>query len=99
MTNITIDYGQLTATAARLGHGQSQLEATLRELKATVDGLVASGFTTERASSAFQLAYDEFTTGATRVVSGLQGMAHFLHATADSFGQTDASLAGALRGA
>jgi WXG100 family type VII secretion target len=98
MPNVDVSYEELSGTAARLARGRIDLEDTLGELQRLVGGLVADGFVTDRASSAFQSAYDEFTVGASRAIGGLDGMAQFLRASAEAFARTDDGLAAALRG-
>ena len=62
-----------------------------------VGDLVASGFVTDAASGAFNDSYTQFTTGATQMVGGIQGLSDFLNAAADALGNTDSELANAIR--
>ena len=58
--------------------------------------LVQDGFTTTRASGAFDASYTEFTTGATKTVQGIEGMASFLEKAAQALQSTDEQLASQL---
>ena len=79
--------------ATRLRNGQQDLESKLNELRSLVQQLVQNGFTTSRASGAFDSSYQEFTQGATRTVRGIDGMADYLNKAAQALQQTDEELA------
>lgn len=98
MANVNVTYQELTNTATRLTSGQQEIEQKLGELKKLVDSLIAEGFQTDKASGAFGTSYTEFTTGASKTIGGLEGMAQFLKATADAFTQVDDQLSSALKG-
>ena len=93
MANLNVTYDQMTDAATRLRAGQSDLEAKLNELRSLVNQLVQDGFTTSRASGAFESSYEQFTTGATRTVQGIDGMAQFLEKAAQALQSTDEQLA------
>lgn len=82
----------------RLSSGQTEIEQKLSELKKLVDNLIAEGFQTDKASGAFQTSYDEFTTGATKTIQGLEGLSSFLKSSADAFDQVDQQLSSAIKG-
>ena len=86
-------YDAYEGAATRLRAGQSDLEAKLNELRSLVNQLVQDGFTTSRASGAFESSYEQFTTGATRTVQGIDGMAQFLEKAAQALQSTDEQLA------
>ena len=96
MANLNVTYDQMNSAASRLRDGQNELEANLQRLRQLVAQLVQDGFTTSRASGAFDASYTEFTTGATKTVQGIEGMAQFLVKAADTLKQTDEELAKAL---
>src|SRR5690554_402315 len=96
MANIHVTYEQLDHAVAQLRGGQEELEATLMRLRTLVSELVNNGFTTTRASGAFDLASEEFTNGARQTVAGLQSMALFLTGAAQTLRQTDEQLARAI---
>jgi WXG100 family type VII secretion target len=98
MPNVNVTYEEMQSAAAQLKNGQSTLEQELNRLKQLIDNLVASGFTTDTASGAFQSTYEKFTQGSIQTISGLEGMSEFLTRAADTMQQTDASLARAISG-
>lgn len=75
-----------------------EIEEKLSELKKLVDNLIAEGFQTDKASGAFQTSYEEFTTGATKTIQGLEGLSSFLTSSADAFEQVDQQLSSAIQG-
>lgn len=98
MANVNVTYDELRNVATQLRNGQQQLTDTLHQLKAQVDNLVASGFVTDQASGAFQGSYEQFTTGTTQAVSGLEGLSSFLDQAAQTLSDVDAQLAAGIRG-
>jgi WXG100 family type VII secretion target len=98
MANVNVTYQELSDTASKLSNGQADIEGKLSELKGSVDQLIAAGFQTDKASGAFASAYDEFTSGATKTIEGLEGMSKFLKAAADAFTQVDDQLSSAIKG-
>ncbi len=50
-----------------------------------------------RCSSQFGASYAQLSTGATTMIQGLAGMAQYLDAAVEAFGETDAQLAASLR--
>lgn len=98
MANLNVTYDQMTGAASRLRAGQSDLESKLNELRSLVNQLVQDGFTTSRASGAFESSYEQFTTGATRTVQGIDGMAQFLEKAAQALQSTDEQLASQIGG-
>ena len=63
MTNLNVTYDQMHSAATRLRNGQQDLESKLNELRSLVQQLVQNGFTTSRASGAFDSSYQEFHPG------------------------------------
>ncbi len=96
MANLNVTYDQMNSAASRLRDGQNELEANLQRLRQLVAQLVQDGFTTSRASGAFDASYTEFTTGATKTVQGIEGMASFLEKAAQALQSTDEQLASQL---
>ena len=93
MTNLNVTYDQMHSAATRLRNGHQDLESQLNELRSLVQQLVQNGFTTSRASGAFDSSYQEFTQGATRTVKGIDGMADYLNKAAQALQETDEQLA------
>lgn len=98
MANLNVTYDQMDQAASRLRTGQGQLETQLQQLKELVSQLVQDGFTTSRASGAFDAAYTEFNTGAAKTISGIEGMASFLNRASEAMKSTDEQLAGQIGG-
>ncbi len=98
MANVNVTYDEMQGAATRLRAGQQQATETLQHLQQQVDELVAGGFVTDQASGAFQESYQEFTSGTTQAVAGIEGMAHFLEQAAQTLQDVDAQLAAGLRG-
>lgn len=96
MANLNVTYDEMQSAATRLRTGQGELETKLNELRSLVQQLVQSGFTTSRASGAFNASYEQFTVGATRTVQGIEGMSSFLEKAAQALQSTDEQLASSL---
>ena len=56
MANLNVTYDQMQSAATRLRNGQNDLQTKLNELRSLVQQLVQNGFTTSRASGAFDTA-------------------------------------------
>jgi WXG100 family type VII secretion target len=95
--NVNVTYAEMQSAARQLQAGEQTIEGDLTKLKHLVDNLVASGYVTDTSSKHFQDSYTQFTSGATRMIQGLTGMAQYLDAAVKAFGDTDAQLAAALR--
>lgn len=98
MANVNVTYDEMRTAATQLRNGQQQLTDTLHQLKGLVDSLVSQGFVTDQASGAFQTSYEQFTTGTTQAVSGIDGMAGFLDQAAQTLSDVDSQLAAGIRG-
>jgi len=96
MANLNVTYEEMTSAAGRLTTGKDDIVGKLNELKSLVDGLVSGGYVTEKSSVAFSNAYQEFTTGATKTIEGLEGMSSFLKSASQALADTDQQLASAL---
>ena len=96
MANVNVAYEDLETVSSQLGSGQEELTNILDKLKGQVDQLVSSGFVTDKASGAFQSSYEQFTTGATETIEGLDGMSQFLTKTQEALSDLDTQLASAL---
>jgi WXG100 family type VII secretion target len=77
----------------KLRSGQAEITDKLQSLQKFVQDLVNSGYVTDRSSKQFDQSYSEFTSGATKTIEGLEGMAKFLENAADAFQQADEDLA------
>jgi WXG100 family type VII secretion target len=97
MANLNVTYADMEAAAKQLQSGEAQIESDLTRLKNLIDNLVASGYITDLSSKQFDASYTEFSTGATKMIQGLNGMAAYLDSAAKAFHETDSSLASALK--
>lgn len=97
MANINVTYADMQDAAKRLTAGQSDIESKLTELKNLVNNLVTGGYVTDTSSKAFDASYTEFNEGATKTISGIEGISQYLTAAADALQSTDEELAKALK--
>jgi len=98
MANINVTYSDMHEAAKGIAAGQGDIEVKLQQLKNLVDSLVTGGYVTDSSSKAFDSAYTEFNGGATKTISGLEGISQYLTAAADALMSTDEELAKALKG-
>ena len=98
MANVHVDYEQVQSAYTRLSAGQQETDALLKRLKAQIDNLVASGFVTDVASGKFHQSYQQWNTGATNVMAGLEGMSSFLKTVIEQHRQLDSQLGQASGG-
>lgn len=96
MANLAVDYSAMQETSSSLQAGEQDLISILNDLKAKVDQLVADGFVTDKASGAFQAAYEQFNSGATQTVQGLEGVVAYLNKAQESMSALDSDLASSL---
>ncbi|WP_234313574.1 WXG100 family type VII secretion target [Streptomyces sp. NBRC 109706] len=98
MSDMDVTYDDMQEAGDRLIDERDQIDQKLSSLQSYIDNLVQTGFVTSRASRAFDESYREFTTGARRVIEGLEGMGTYLKTAADTYRETDEGLEGAIRG-
>ncbi len=99
MANINVTYEDIRNAATKLTSGKDEIISRLGDMDALVNNLVASGFTTDHASVAFDNAFDEFVRGSRQTIEGLEGLANFLRSAADQMHDTDQGLANSIRNA
>lgn len=97
MANVNVTYQEMRDQATKLSNARQEIEGQLQQLKSQVDQLVSGGFVTDTASAAFQGSYDEFNTGASKTIEGLEGMGEYLNKAAEAFQNVDSELASALK--
>jgi WXG100 family type VII secretion target len=95
--NLNVTYGDMQSAAGQLRAGEQQINSDLVRLKKLIDNLVVSGYITDSSSKQFQASYEEFNSGATKMIAGLNGMGQYLDAAAKAFQETDTQLASALK--
>jgi WXG100 family type VII secretion target len=93
--SITVKYEDLQKTSSALRAGNDELTTALARMRAVVESLVASGFVTDVASTRFRDSYEQWNTGATNMIQGLQGMSAFLDQAVARHQQLDTELGGA----
>jgi WXG100 family type VII secretion target len=98
VADVNVTYGEMQSAANQLRAGEQQIESDLARLKKLVDNLVSSGYVTDSSSKQFEASYTEFSTGATKMIQGLNGMGQYLDSAAKAFQETDTQLASALKG-
>jgi WXG100 family type VII secretion target len=96
--NVSVTYQEMQEAAKQLRNGQAEIQEKLGQLQKLVQSLVNGGFVTDRASKQFDQSYNEFSSGATRTMEGLDGMGLYLERAADAFRQADEQLAQGLQG-
>lgn len=96
MANVNVTYEQMRDQATKLNNGRIEIENMLTQLKGQVEALVSGGFVTDTASQAFNSSYQEFSTGVSSAIEGLDGMATYLNKAAEAFQNVDTELANAL---
>ncbi|MEV0701961.1 WXG100 family type VII secretion target [Saccharopolyspora sp. NPDC050389] len=94
MADVNIGYDGLQRAATQLKSGQAEMNDKLQALKSMIDQLVGSEFRTQLASGRFQESYQQWTTGAQNMLSGLEGMAGFLGDVVREHQDLDTRLAG-----
>ena len=97
MPNVNVTYAEMQAAARQLQAGEQTIEGDLSRLKRLVDNLVAGGYVTDASSGHFEASYVQFSTGATKMIQGLTGIAQYLDAAVKAFDETDIQLAASLR--
>ncbi|MCU1513186.1 MAG: family type secretion target [Microbacteriaceae bacterium] len=98
MANLNVTYDDLRDAAQRLLAGKDDLHQKLAELSNLVNNLTSSGFQAEQSSAAYRDSFDQFKTGTTQAIDGLDGLSKFLVSAADALQQTDEGLASAIKG-
>ncbi|GLY29099.1 WXG100 family type VII secretion target [Kineosporia sp. NBRC 101731] len=93
--SINVRYEDLQSTATQLNSGREEMVANLNRLKGLVDSLVSSGFVTDQASGRFQQSYQQWNTGASNAIQGLEGMSQFLNTAIAKHQQLDSELGSA----
>ncbi|MCU1515049.1 MAG: family type secretion target [Microbacteriaceae bacterium] len=98
MANLNVTYDDLREAAQRLLAGKDDLNQKLVELSNLVDTLTSNGFQAQQSSAAYRDSFDQFRTGTSQAIDGLDGLTKFLVSAADALQQTDEGLASAIKG-
>jgi uncharacterized protein YukE len=94
MVDVNIGYDGLHRAGAQLKSGQAEMGEKLKSLKSMIDQLVTGEFRTQLASGKFQDSYQQWTTGAQNMLTGLEGMGEFLNQVVREHQELDNKLAG-----
>lgn len=78
MSEVRIDYNDLSQAAAMLTAGQAEISEKLETLKSMIDTLIRSEFCGPQALAGFETAYQGWAAKAQEVVGGLGGMSRFV---------------------
>lgn len=89
--DVNVTYEAMENAARRLSAGHEEISTQLTELRAMVDDLVQSAFQTDVASKTFQEAYEEFNTGISKTIEGLDVMSRYLTTVVEKFREVDQS--------
>jgi len=92
MVNVNVDYAELERSANQLAAAKDDIDGQLRTLKGMIDSLVGGGFRTDLASVKFQQSYEQWNSGATNVMGGLEGMTSFLRTAIERHRALDSEL-------
>lgn len=98
MANVSVSYQEMQDQATKMNNARVDIESQLSAVKSQVTALVSGGFVTDAASAQFQTSYDEFNSGVSKALEGMDGMATYLNKAAETFADVDTQLANALKG-
>lgn len=93
MANIRVSFDEMESTATQLGAARDEIAQKLQSLQGLINSLVSSGFVTDQASSKFNTAYSEYTSGASIVINRLTDIQQFLTQSAGAMRDMDAQIA------
>jgi WXG100 family type VII secretion target len=77
--DINVGYDGLQNAATQLKSGKEEVTQKLQQLKSLIDQLTNSEFKTQMASGRFNESYQQWNSGATNVIEGLEGMSSYLN--------------------
>ncbi|WP_369365109.1 WXG100 family type VII secretion target [Streptomyces sp. CG4] len=88
-----LTYADMDKQAGDLIKAMHNMEEELKGIEKGVASLVANGFTTQKASGAYEESIKEFTKGAAKTVQGLHGLSKFLTDARKAYEHMDHQLA------
>jgi WXG100 family type VII secretion target len=86
---VHVDHTALADQAKRLATAKNELEAKLSEIKAQIEELVNTGFSTQTASESFREAQQRWDTAARATVAELEQMGMYLGKASAAFQDVD----------
>ncbi|MET7451256.1 WXG100 family type VII secretion target [Streptomyces sp. NPDC005574] len=93
-----LTYAEMEKVAGDLIKDMHDLETQIAGVEKRVKALVENGFTTQKASGAYEESMRDFTKGATKTVQGLHGLSEFLKKAKQAYEDLDEQLAKSAKG-
>ncbi|MEU6480723.1 WXG100 family type VII secretion target [Streptomyces sp. NPDC047017] len=93
-----LTYSEMEKKATDLLKAMHDMEAQLKSIEKGVEQLVEHGFTTQKASGAYESSIKDFTKGATKTIQGLHGLSDFLKKAKQAYEDLDHHLAQGAKG-
>ncbi len=96
--DVDLTYAEMEKEAGKLLKDMDRLHKELDTIDDRIKNLVQSGFTTQKASGAFEKSFEDFTKGAKQTMEGLEGLSEFLKKAKEAFENLDIELAKSAKG-
>ncbi|MHC3474489.1 WXG100 family type VII secretion target [Streptomyces sp. 7R007] len=93
-----LTYSEMEKKANDLIKAMHEMESHLKGIEKGVEELVQNGFTTQKASGAYDDAMKDFTKGASKTIQGLEGLSKFLTNAKKAYEDLDEQLAKGVKG-
>ncbi|MFF8940743.1 MULTISPECIES: WXG100 family type VII secretion target [unclassified Streptomyces] len=93
-----LTYAEMEKTASDLLKDMHDLETQIHSVEKRVKKLVEDGFTTQKASGAYEDSMREFAKGAVKTIHGLHGLSEFLKKAKQAYEDLDDQLARGVKG-
>ncbi|WP_406172596.1 WXG100 family type VII secretion target [Streptomyces sp. NBC_00996] len=93
-----LTYAEMEKVAGDLLKDMHTLEDQINSVEKRVKALVEQGFTTQKASGAYEDSMREFAKGAVKTIHGLHGLSEFLKKAKQAYEDLDHQLAQSTKG-
>ncbi|MFE7172417.1 MULTISPECIES: WXG100 family type VII secretion target [unclassified Streptomyces] len=93
-----LTYSEMEKEAGELIKAMGDMEDMLKSIEKRVEHLVQNGFTTQKASGAYDESIKDFTKGAAKTIKGLEGLSKFLTNAKKAYEDLDDQLAKSAKG-
>lgn len=93
-----LTYAEMEKKAGDLIKAMHDMEGQLKGIERGVEELVQNGFTTQKASGAYEDSIKDFTKGAAKTIQGLHGLSKFLTNAKQAYEDLDHQLAQGAKG-
>lgn len=90
MPDVRADYEHMTQVANMLNQYHGDITEKLTQLKSAVDNLVSEGYVTDVSSKKFEEGYNEFNSGVTQTLEGMNELSRFLTTKIHQLQEADA---------